>query len=297
MTAEAYRVHGPSAAGGDPRRFWNLARTLAATDWKVRFYGSALGYVWSLLRPLMLFGIVYFVFSEIVGAGAGIDHYGVILLLAMILYFFFSEVTGAGVTAMVDRESLLRKVGFPRAVVPLSVALVAAMNLALNLVVLAIFVVANGVEPRWTLAAAADPVRAHARLRDRRRDAAQRAVRALPRRAPDLGRRAAGALLRDADPLSDRGGHPPVRDAREDRAAQPARDAHAGGAPPARRRAVARLGARLGRAAARSAGDPRGGDVAGRARCSSASRRWRRRSCRRAAVRAGRCPSNQAAWR
>ncbi len=150
MTAEAYRVHGPSAAGGDPRRFWNLARTLAATDWKVRFYGSALGYVWSLLRPLMLFGIVYFVFSEIVGAGAGIDHYGVILLLAMVLYFFFSEVTGAGVTAMVDRESLLRKVGFPRAVVPLSVALVAAMNLALNLVVLAIFVVANGVEPRWT---------------------------------------------------------------------------------------------------------------------------------------------------
>ena len=145
----AYRVRGPAAGGGDPRRFWNLARTLAATDWKVRFYGSALGYVWSLLRPLLLFGIVYFVFSEIVGASAGVEHYGVILLLAMILYFFFSEVTGAGVTSMVDRESLLRKVGFPRAVVPLAVALVAAMNLGLNLVVLAIFVVASGVEPRW----------------------------------------------------------------------------------------------------------------------------------------------------
>lgn len=146
----AYRVGGPSAIGGDPRRFWNLARTLAATDWKVRFYGSALGYVWSLLRPLMLFGIVYFVFSYVVDAGAGVQHYGVILLLAMILYFFFSEVTGAGVTSMVDRESLLRKVGFPRAVVPLSVALVAAMNLALNLVVLAAFVVLSGVDPRWT---------------------------------------------------------------------------------------------------------------------------------------------------
>lgn len=151
MTAEAYRVRGPTALGdGDMRRFWNLTRTLAATDWKVRFYGSALGYVWSLLRPLMLFGIVYFVFSYVVKAGAGVEHYGVILLLAMILYFFFSEVTGAGVTSMVDRESLLRKVGFPRAVVPLAVALVAAMNLALNLVVLAIFVVASGVQPRWT---------------------------------------------------------------------------------------------------------------------------------------------------
>jgi len=151
VSADAYRVQGPSALGaGDRRRLWNLTRTLAATDWKVRFYGSTLGYVWSLLRPLMLFGIVYFVFSEVLKAGAGIDHYGVILLLAMILYFFFSEVTGAGVTSMVDRESLLRKVGFPRAVVPLSVALVAAMNLALNLVVLAIFVLASGVQPRWT---------------------------------------------------------------------------------------------------------------------------------------------------
>lgn len=150
MSTEAYRVRGPSATGGDPRRFWNLARTLAATDWKVRFYGSALGYVWSLLRPLMLFGIVYFVFSYVVKAGAGVEHYGVMLLLAMILYFFFAEVTGAGVTSMVDRESLLRKVGFPRAVVPLSVALVAAMNLALNLVVLAVFVIASGVQPRWT---------------------------------------------------------------------------------------------------------------------------------------------------
>ena len=151
MTAEAHRVRGPSALGdGDLRRFWNLTRTLAATDWKVRFYGSALGYVWSLLRPLMLFGIVYLVFSYVVKAGAGVEHYGVILLLAMILYFFFSEVTGAGVTSMVDRESLLRKVGFPRAVVPLAVAVVAALNLALNLVVLAIFVVASGVQPRWT---------------------------------------------------------------------------------------------------------------------------------------------------
>ncbi|MEA2150380.1 MAG: type transport system permease protein [Solirubrobacteraceae bacterium] len=150
MSAEAYRVRGPSAIGGDPRRFWNLARTLAATDWKVRFYGSALGYLWSLLRPLLLFGIVYFVFSYVVKAGAGVAHYGVILLLAMILFFFFSEVTAGGVTAMVDRESLLRKVGFPRAVVPLAVALVAAMNLALNVVVLAIFVAASRVAPRWS---------------------------------------------------------------------------------------------------------------------------------------------------
>ena len=145
----AYRVRGPSAGGDDARRFWNLARTLAATDWKVRFYDSVLGYVWTLLRPLLLFGIVYFVFSQVIKAGAGVEYYGVLLLLGMIMYFFFSEVTGGGVTSMIDRESLLRKVGFPRAVVPLSVALVAAMNLALNLIVLAIFVIGAGVPARW----------------------------------------------------------------------------------------------------------------------------------------------------
>ncbi|MCA1682741.1 MAG: ABC transporter permease [Actinobacteria bacterium] len=147
--ARAYRVRGPSAAGDDAGRFWSLARTLAATDWKVRFYDSVLGYVWTLLRPLLLFGIVYFVFTYVIKAGAGFDYYGVLLLLGMIMHFFFVEVTGGGVTSMVDRESLLRKVGFPRAVVPLSVALMAAMSLALNLFVLAAFVVGSGVPARW----------------------------------------------------------------------------------------------------------------------------------------------------
>lgn len=150
VSSPAYRVRGPVATGSDPRRFWTLARTLAATDWKVRFFGSALGYLWSLLRPLMLFGILYFIFSEVVNAGAGVQHYPVMLLLGMVLFFFFSEVTGTSLTSMVDRESLLRKIGFPRAVVPLSVAIVATFNLGLNLVVLAIFVAASGVDPQWT---------------------------------------------------------------------------------------------------------------------------------------------------
>jgi ABC-2 type transport system permease protein len=143
-------VRGPHAASGSPRRFWNLAMTLAATDWKVRFFGSALGYLWSLLRPLMLFGILYFIFSEVVDAGAGVQDYPVMLLMAMILFFCFSEITGGALTSMVDREALLRKIGFPRAVVPLAVALVAVFNLGLNLVVLGVFMVLSGVEPQWT---------------------------------------------------------------------------------------------------------------------------------------------------
>jgi ABC-2 type transport system permease protein len=150
MTDAAYRVTGPASPTEDPRRFWNLTLTLARTDWKVRFFGSVLGYVWSLLRPLMLFGILYLVFSEVVGAGDDVEHFPIVLLSGMVLYFFFSEVTGAASTSLVDREALVRKVGFPRMVVPLAVTVVGAFNLLLNLVVLAVFLALNGVAIRWT---------------------------------------------------------------------------------------------------------------------------------------------------
>jgi ABC-2 type transport system permease protein len=142
----AYR--GPSALGDDLRRFVSLTFTLAATDFKLRFFGSALGYVWTLMRPLMLFGVLYFVFTEVVKFGAGVEHYPVYLLTSIVLFTFFSETTSRGVTALVERENLLRKVRFPRLVIPLSVALHALFNLGLNLVVVFVFVFASGIEPR-----------------------------------------------------------------------------------------------------------------------------------------------------
>lgn len=130
----------------------------------MRFFGSALGYLWSLLRPLLLFGILFFVFSEVIGADAGVENYGVMLLVGIICFFYFSEVTGSAVTCMVDREALVRKVGFPRVVVPLSVLLVATANLALYLMVLAVFILATGVEPRWSWLALPLPLLALAAL-------------------------------------------------------------------------------------------------------------------------------------
>jgi ABC-2 type transport system permease protein len=146
----AYRVRGPSAVAGDPRRLATLSVTLAVTDWKLRFFGSVLGYVWSLLRPLMLFGILYVVLSQFVGVSAGVAHYPLLLLAGIVLFFTFGEATGGAVTSMVDREALVRKVGFPRMAVPLSVSLVATFNLLLNLVPVAIFVAASGAPARWT---------------------------------------------------------------------------------------------------------------------------------------------------
>ena len=146
--AQAPRYRGPSALGDDFRRFGSLTWTLAVTDFKLRFFGSVLGYFWTLARPLMLFGIIYVVFTEVVRFGEGVEHYPVYLLTSIVLFTFFSEATSRGVTSLVERENLLRKIRFPRLVIPLSVALAAFFNLAANMVAVFVFVFISGIEPR-----------------------------------------------------------------------------------------------------------------------------------------------------
>jgi ABC-2 type transport system permease protein len=138
----------PSALGNDFRRFANLTYTLAVTDFKLRFFGSVLGYLWTLVRPLMLFGVIYVVFTQVVKFGEGVKDYPVYLLTAIVLFTFFSETTSRGVKALVERENLLRKIRFPRLVIPLSVALAALFNLMANLVAVFVFVFASGISPR-----------------------------------------------------------------------------------------------------------------------------------------------------
>src|SRR5690606_18593325 len=136
--------------GSDPRRFWHLTRALAVTEFKLRFFGSVLGYAWQVMRPLMLFGVLYVLFTQIVKLGGDVPRYGVALLLGLVLYTFVSEATGTAVTSIVDRENLVRKIEFPRLAVPLSVVLTALFNLMLNLGVVAIFLLASGGSVRWT---------------------------------------------------------------------------------------------------------------------------------------------------
>ena len=138
----------PAAFGNDFRRFANLTYTLAVTDFKLRFFGSVLGYLWTLVRPLMLFGVIYVVFTQVVKFGEGVKDYPVYLLTSIVLFTFFSETTSRGVKALVERENLLRKIRFPRLVIPLSVALAALFNLIANLVAVFVFVFASGISPR-----------------------------------------------------------------------------------------------------------------------------------------------------
>jgi ABC-2 type transport system permease protein len=148
-------VGGPSALGGDRRRFWHLTWTLAVTDFKLRFFGSALGYFWQLLRPLMLFGVLYVVFTQVVKfSGTEIKFYPAYLLMALVVFTFFAESTSSALPAVVTRENLVRKVEFPRMVIPLSNVVTSLFNLGLNFIVVFVFVLASGADPRpsWALA-------------------------------------------------------------------------------------------------------------------------------------------------
>ena len=90
---ELQTIGGPSALGGDARRFVHLATTLAITEFKLRFFGSALGYLWQLMRPLLLFGVLYLVFTEFVKLGSAVEFYPVVLLTNIVLFTFFLEGT------------------------------------------------------------------------------------------------------------------------------------------------------------------------------------------------------------
>lgn len=138
------------SASGELRRTLSLTWTLALTDWKLRFYGSVLGYVWMLARPFALFGVIYVVFTEIVDLGEDVKHYGVYILFAMVMFEFFAEVTSNCVTCLVARENLLRKMQFPRLVIPLSVVVTGLLNLGATLAAVLIFALGSGVYPGWT---------------------------------------------------------------------------------------------------------------------------------------------------
>jgi ABC-2 type transport system permease protein len=148
---ELKEVSGPSALGGGGRRFYDLLMLISVTEFKRVYFGTVLGYLWSLIRPLMLFGVLLFVFTQVFQASSkGVEQYPVLLLLGIVLFSFFSEATTAAVTSVVAQEAIVRKTQFPRLVIPLSTVVTGLFNLGLNLVIVVVFTFIFGVEPAWT---------------------------------------------------------------------------------------------------------------------------------------------------
>jgi ABC-2 type transport system permease protein len=150
MDVELRDVRGPSALGGGWRRFADLIYLISVTEFKRTYFGTALGYLWSIGRPLMLFGVLLAVFTQIFRIGSDVPNYPVLLLFNIVLMGFFSEATTIAVNSVVNHEGIVRKTQFPRLVIPLSVVVTSLINLGLNLVVVLVFILAWGIAPMWS---------------------------------------------------------------------------------------------------------------------------------------------------
>lgn len=123
-----------------------LLSELVRTDFKLRYQGSVLGYVWSLLKPLLLFLILYVVFVKFIKLGTDVPHYPVYLLLGIVLWNFFTEMTSQSLGSVVGRGDLIRKIKIPRWMVVLSSSISALISLGLNFVIIVIFMIINHVQ-------------------------------------------------------------------------------------------------------------------------------------------------------
>ena len=128
-----------------------LLKQLVITDFKLRYKGSALGYLWSLLRPLALFAVLYVVFVNFLKFGADQPYFAVSLLTGVILWNYFVEVTSNGLSSIVGRGDLMRKLSFPRYVIVVAGSFSALINLTINLLVVGLFIAISGVQITWTV--------------------------------------------------------------------------------------------------------------------------------------------------
>jgi ABC-2 type transport system permease protein len=125
-----------------------VLRVIARIEFKLKYADSALGYVWSIAKPMALFSVLYIVFGRFFKLGVGFDNYPVYLLIGIVLWTFFVDATTLCVTSFVSRGALLRKLSFPRIVIPISTAMTAAITLGVNLIPIAIFMAWNRLTPR-----------------------------------------------------------------------------------------------------------------------------------------------------
>ena len=129
------------------KKNWILLKEMIKTDFKLRYQGSLIGHLWSILKPLMMFTIMYLVFVRFLRFDDGTPHYAVGLLLGMVTWNFFTEATSMGMLSVVSRGDLLRKINFPKEIIVISSVCGAAINYVINLVVVLLFGLINGVMP------------------------------------------------------------------------------------------------------------------------------------------------------
>lgn len=127
--------------------YYELIKAIALTDFKLKYEGSILGYLWSLVKPLMLFAVLYYVFTNVFRIGNAIPFYPVYLLTGIVIWSFFSETSISCLLSIVSKGEIIRKVYFPRIVLIFSNSLTSLLTFSSNLVIVFIFMAFNRIIP------------------------------------------------------------------------------------------------------------------------------------------------------
>jgi ABC-2 type transport system permease protein len=130
-----------------------VLRVIASAEFKLKYADSILGYAWSLIKPLAIFAVLYVVFGRFFKLELGFSHYPLYLLIGIVLWMFFLDATTVTMGSIVAQGALLRKISFPRIIIPLSATLTAGLTFAVNLLAISAFLAANRIAPRaeWLL--------------------------------------------------------------------------------------------------------------------------------------------------
>lgn len=146
-TSSSTPVPVPARPQGRAAHALLVTRTLALSEFKLRYAGSALGYFWSVAKPLLFFSVLYVVFHKFLRLGEGIFRFPEMMLLGIVLWSFFQETTSGCVGVLVQRADMLRKVSFPAIALPIAVTMTSTIAFVINLATVLALLVYAGVEP------------------------------------------------------------------------------------------------------------------------------------------------------
>ena len=129
----------------------DLILQMVVADFRVKYQGSVLGYLWTLLKPIFMFGILYFVFTVAFPLGKDVPYYPAYLILGLVMWNFFIEAVVTGMGSIVGHGDMIRKVSIPKYTIVLSSTFMALINFILNLTVVAIVMLLVKVDLTWNI--------------------------------------------------------------------------------------------------------------------------------------------------